>query len=232
MNTPRCRILVEGKIDAVAIGNLLHRRGINPRERQRWRVEVVEVGEDAKEGGGVTQLLRRLPTEEKNRRLGGASGYVADADASAEDRWASIRDRMAGVGLRVPDDTTGGVVERSAGGAWLGAWVMPDNASPGALEGWLLTMAPPERQELVRHAKEATERAFGIHPHAEQRPGGLREADRGKAELLAYLAWHRKPSTNFGVSFERGRLDADAAAAGPFLKWARSLLEAAETGTR
>ena len=228
MKPAKCRILVEGTIDAIAIRELLARRGVNPAGALPYRVNVIEVGRDTKEGGGITRLFVGVEDEETQRRLGGATGYVADADGSAENRWASIRDRMAAAGVAVPDGTPPGFVAASQKGAWLGAWVMPDNVSPGALETWLLSLAPHERRGLVDHARAATAEAYGIHPHVEGTPGGLREVDRSKAELMAYLAWHRKPSTNFGVSFEAGRLDADSPAAVRFVAWVKELLDRAE----
>lgn len=232
MSDARCRIVVEGKVDMLAISQILMCRKINPKGKAGRRVQVVSAAENEEEedpGGGVSRLFEKLKVEEQNARTSGqVIGYVADADEDAHARYAQIRDRLKEVDLTVPSETDSGFLERSAGGAWLGGWVMPDNTTSGSLETMLLAMRSGT-PALIEHASAATQIAFELNPFdRDQRPQGLKEVDLAKAELHAYLAWHRKPSLNFGMSFQRKRLDADSSAADGFVEWVERLLARAE----
>ena len=232
MSGPRVRLIVEGKVDQIAICQILMRRNINPQGMagRRVQVELAASGYEEKEpGGGISRLFERLETEEKTARTGEqVVGYVADADSDAAGLYEFIRRRFASVGLKVPTNTASGFLEKSRGGAWVGGWVMPDNSSPGSLEKMLLGMRTGS-QDFIAHAREATHQAFKLNKFKQDaRPQGLKAVDLEKAELHAYLAWHRKPSLNFGMSFDRKRLDADAPAADGFVEWVQRLLGKAE----
>ena len=229
-----CRLLVEGKVDLAFLKELLHHAGVNPARPTPPRVEIVTPasadppGEE--DAGGITRLFENLEDEATHLRLGGATGYIADADTDPAGRWAGIRQQMKRIGLELPTDLSDGFLVQAPAGGWIGGWVMPDNRSGGVLEDLLLRLvAAPE--SLHEHAKAATEAAYEVHGHdADTRPQGLRAVDRAKAELQCCLAWHRKPSLNIGTHFRRGNLDAAGPEAKPFLGWVSALLERAVGG--
>lgn len=97
-------------------------------------------------------------------------GLVIDADTDAVARWAALRDRWRAAGVDVPDGPRGGGwVGTQADGRRYGAWIMPDNRSVGALEGFLHTLVPVGDPRWAL-AEAATRQARDFGPPGRKAP--------------------------------------------------------------
>ncbi|HEX8453890.1 MAG TPA: DUF3226 domain-containing protein [Longimicrobium sp.] len=72
-------------------------------------------------------------------------GVIVDANGNAQARWDSIRRTLDEEGYReIPErlNPNGVIVPRVRHRPLFGAWIMPDNASPGALEDFAAMLVP------------------------------------------------------------------------------------------
>jgi hypothetical protein len=145
-------------------------------------------------------------------------GIVIDADSDTPRRWQSVRDLFLRLGYAVPEvpPPQAGLITCESGMPVLGAWVMPDNISSGALEHFMLGLLPP-RDPLWTAAAEAVEAL----PTELRR---FRRQDELKARLRTWLAWQEDPGVPVGLPITRGRLDAKAPGAVAFVEWVKRLL--------
>lgn len=202
---PRRLLWVEGKDDSAVVQSLCGQHGVP----EVFRVESKE---------GVDELLDTFYTELRAR---GADrfGVVVDANGNSQARWDSIRhtlvteeypevpERLAPEGIIVP-----GTPHRPV----FGAWIMPDNGSPGALEDFAATLVPLGDPLWVR-AGEAVDSI----PDEHRRFTAVR---RSKAHIHTWLAWQEHPGSPMGQAIGKGDLDAQAPAAGQFVAWLRRLM--------
>ena len=146
-------------------------------------------------------------------------GVVVDADGSAQARWESIRHTLVEEGYpEVPDrlHPDGMIVPGTAHRPQFGAWIMPDNASPGALEDFAATLVPAANPLWVR-----AEAAVDAIPTEDRR---FPEVRRSKARMHTWLAWQESPGSPMGQAIGKGDLRADAPAAQRFVAWLRRLM--------
>ena len=99
----------------------------------------------------------------------------------------------------------------------LGAWIMPDNKSPGDLETFLRGLVPNTAVELMDHAERCTASAKGEF-HAP-----FRDVHTSKANLHTWLSWQDPPDQNPGKALASRALDPRISAAQPFVAWFRKL---------
>ena len=216
-----CTVVVEGVNDAWALRTLLVARGVNPPGLTGRRVDVTYLSEFGK-AGGVEAFAKDIPRRHEAASAGHAIGFVFDADDQPAARAASMLHRLRGVGLR-EGATLGpeGLLEPADHGVTVGCWMMPDNAAEGAIEAVLLAMVSG-REGLLAHARAATAAARAEHG------SDLRDQDVPKAELQAFLAWQKEPNALYGVSVQKGLLNAGASVADGFVRWVERLLAASE----
>jgi hypothetical protein len=208
---PKLRLLVEGQDDLFAIAHLLEKRFAHGKSK-------VDAKKDTpgklhiKPYGGVEDLLAAGAIEvaaKTYERL----GIVLDANGNPLSRWKSVSDRLASVGVVLPSaPERGGTVVAGVDAGWrVGVWLMPDNASHGALEEFLLPLMPPgdvlwSVAQTSTAGAEAPDRRFGAN-------------DGLKARLRCWLAWQKDPGAGVGPALASGVLDAQHVAAEPFTKW-------------
>ncbi|HEY0022157.1 MAG TPA: DUF3226 domain-containing protein [Longimicrobium sp.] len=167
---------------------------------------------------GVDELLGTFYTE---LRASGVDrfGVVVDANGNAQARWDSIRHTLEAEGYRevphrpAPD---GIILPASEHRPVFGAWIMPDNGSPGALEDFAAALVPAD-DWLWRRAREVVD---GIPAEYRRFP----EVRRSKAHIHTWLAWQEYPGSPMGQAIGKGDLDAHAPAAGRFVAWLRRLM--------
>lgn len=146
-------------------------------------------------------------------------GIVVDANGEAEARWDSIRATLAAEGYEeVPRllDPDGMVVRATPHRPLFGAWIMPDNGSPGALEDFVARLVPVD-DPLWERAAEAVDAI----------PEALRRfplARRSKAHMHTWLAWQEHPGSPMGQAITKGDLDGRAAHASSYIMWLRRLM--------
>ena len=145
-------------------------------------------------------------------------GVIIDADAEVDARWQSLLGLFAaqGYGDGLNQRRDNGIVVQSAGLPLLGAWVMPDNRTEGALEQFLLDIMPaddalwPIARDAVAALPEDVRR---FKPHQTR-----------KAELRTWLAWQEDPGIPLGLPITRRRLNPYAPPAARLIAWVKRLL--------
>ena len=201
------KLLVEGKNDSAVIRHLMMRHHYNWDAKTGPRATVI-----AHEG--VEDLLRAVPSHLKDRgteRL----GIVLDADDRLEDRWTALCQRVAQAGLSLPQAPIkiGTEVNGLFPGSKLGVWVMPDNATPGELEHFLLRLIP-EDDPCKDFASEVAEAAR--EKYAGQRCSSDKHT---KSHIYTWLAWQRIPGLPFGTALNQSLLGHDTPTALAFADW-------------
>jgi hypothetical protein len=225
-------LFVEGRDDVNACGHLLAKHDLpacrhgDTRDEKGNALDLQRVVA-VRDLGGYAQLRADLPSVLAQSSTLQRAGIVIDADASVEDRWRSITDGLAGSAeldtpafpdAPPPEGWVGDLVTVEEGRRIrAGLWLMPDNASPGALEAFAAALVPD---------------GDALWPYAAACLDGLPEQrfaakDRGKARIHTWLAWQKTPREPIGRALSNGSLDAEAAPATTFAAWARRLFGAA-----
>ncbi len=204
-NAPPARLLwVEGKDDRAVVQSLLKQHGVPV---------VFSVLDQV----GVDELLTtffaelRVPGRER-------FGVVVDANGDPAARWDSIRNTLLKEGYPAPPDhpAAGGVIiDGPRGRPMFGAWIMPDNVAPGALEDFASSLVPAG-DPLWKRAGDAIDTI----PEAERR---FSVAHRSKAHIHTWLAWQEGPGSPMGQAITKGDLDANAPPAQEFVGWLKRL---------
>ena len=94
--------------------------------------------------GGIEPLLDAIGAElnAPGRRV---LGILADADDNLNGRWASIVNRLAEEGIRIPNrPDADGVIIDTEEKPRVGIWLMPDNSMDGELENFVADMIPDD----------------------------------------------------------------------------------------
>ena len=196
---------VEGKDDSAVTQSLCEAHGIP----EVFRVEAKNGVDDVL--GNFFAILR-APGAER-------FGVVVDADRDARVRWESIRHTLLDEGyVHVPEvlDLSGVIVAETPHRPRFGAWIMPDNVSPGALEEFVAELVPSldplwARAGATIDAIPAEHRKFP-------------DVRRSKARMHTWLAWQESPGSPMGQAIGKGDLRADAPAAQRFVAWLRRLM--------
>lgn len=213
------RLYVEGPNDLHVVANLLKRHGLEQDARGSFPGRPViewaktETGTD----GGVTQLIRMIPTIVKVAE--GPVGFILDADPSVglASRWQAVRHRLAEAGVEAPPSplAEGFVGYSQASEISVGAWLMPDNQRDGVLESFLLELID-EGDALIKLAQSSTAAAANIDCR-------FRKPDILKAELHTWLAWQATPGVPYGTGIGSHYFRVDSPSARAFVAWVRSL---------
>ena len=228
------KIHVEGRNDQFALINLLIRHGVNydqkpwPETYPTFSAAISDSDDPTREALGVEAVLQAISDEVK-LQAGRVVGFVLDADDKPDDRWASIRDRLAASDVTTLDDPPIPVQQVAAipdGGflgmsqrfkTRLGVWMMPDNRSPGALEHFLQALVPP-KNSLFAFSQKSTKQACSPKNGAV-----IRDVDKLKAELACWLAWQANPGRPYGTAIRAGYFGKDSAEATKFVSWFKTL---------
>ena len=203
VNSPKKRVLfVEGEADEHFIIHLCTKQGVN----QRWSTQPA---------GTWTNILEATGTFASTRG-GIAVGVVIDADDNFNARWINVRTKLSSFGVTVPRNPNQGgtVIQQSKGFPRVGIWVMPDNASVGALEDFAISMIR-RRNPIWPLARKYIE---GI-------PNQDRRFDPSKTEwakLYALLATGKKPPF-IGLAIKNDELDSGTRECQSFIGWLNQL---------
>jgi hypothetical protein len=200
------RLLVEGADDVHAIIHLLKRHGYDWDDEASKRPYVSAAG-------GVPHIFDAFGVALKGpyERV----GLVLDANGGVDVRWQQLQARAQASGVNLPagPDNEGVIVPGRTDGSEVGVWLMPNNASPGTLEDFLVELVPP-RELLWAYAQTVV---------AEARTRGARYRAELKAALFTWLAWQEEPGLPFGTALRAGVLRHDSPTALVFVDWFRGL---------
>lgn len=205
-------LLVEGKDDLRLVPELIEKAGV------RWgppRNEVVRVHET----DGYSNMTVQFSSQLKNAGLL-RIGVLVDANTDPSARWQSLSTMVAAECTLPKQPPAGGFVEPvTASGKRLGVWMMPDNASLGMMETFLLALRPASNPALLTHAERAVEDALQTHK------APFSPLHRDKALIHTWLAWQDPPGRQLHDAVKQAMLDPTLPYAAPFIAWFKLLYE-------
>jgi hypothetical protein len=154
--------------------------------------------------GGYGPLLEAIPQRIRESDIE-ALGIVIDANHDLHARWQSVHERLLKGGYRdipfVPP--IGGLIVNPPRDSLLprvGAWLMPDNTLPGALEDFLRFLVPAG-DPLFEYAEQSVTSI----PNDCLR---FKAQHRSKALIHTWLAWQEAPGKPFGLAITAKYLSA------------------------
>ena len=166
---------------------------------------------DCREKNGIENLLKAIPLEIKTSGRQ-AVGILADANKNVHSRWQAIANRLSEANVPPPDtfDDGGTIID---GKPRVGVWLMPDNASPGDLEDFVVKLVPEDDPVWPRVGQYIDNIPISDREFREQKTAC--------AKLYAWLATRKDPQ-QMGAAINRGSLVA-APPAKNFVKWLQEL---------
>lgn len=198
------RLLVEGDDDLHSVVHLMALDGFDWEDESKVRPYIHAEG-------GNENLLKAVPVALKGtyERI----GVILDANTSLADRWAQLKNRSRREGVELPDSPVPGgtICAGSKPGRKFGVWIMPDNASAGALENFLARLVPSKDPTWTYAGEVAVE--------ARRRGARCLEKDHDKSVLRTWLAWQEEPGLPFGTAIRAQFFDTDSESARSFMAW-------------
>lgn len=203
-SSPSRRILlVEGPDDKHVVRHLCKRHQTTP-------------DFDILDRGGLEPLLETVGAE-LNVVGRQAIGILVDANDDLVARWKSVTDRILNEGVTAPGQPTPkGTVIDTIEKPRVGIWFMPDNASTGELEDFVMQMIP-EGDPVWPLAKRYIEEI----PQADRK---FQEVKTRRAELYAWLAARKDPK-QMGSAIGSHDLNVDGILCKNFLDWLKRLFD-------
>ena len=178
-----------------------------PKDKESWPV-FIDVGHS------VEQILDKdFITASIKESTTNTLGFMLDADGDAAARYSSFRHHAVPFFPKMPRDLPpSGLIADNDDGKRLGLWIMPDNASKGALELFLRFLVPDDSSALWQHSVKSVS-------EARQLGSKCRDCHVDKANLYTWLAWQDEPGQTPGLALTRKILDPNSTYATPFIKW-------------
>jgi hypothetical protein len=214
-----CGLFLEGRNDAWVIRELLAKHDVSlPQEGIRGEKTETPFWKIA--DGVDTQLEKELSVFIKTSLESYAKfGVLIDADEDATKQWAIVHNAFKSCECQLPENNTNNGIVFDCNGDWktkrVGVWLMPDNASTGKLESFLLRLIPETDPVLVHAAKVATEaKALGA-PY--------RKIDFDKAHVHTWLAWQEKPGMPLSAGIHNHYFKYENPLAKDFVEWFKRL---------
>ena len=145
-----------------------------------------------------------------------AVGFIVDADDDSGAHWRQIVNEIAGANgeIQLPQapDPNGTIIpeDPAIGSPRIGIWVMPDNASTGELEDFVLRMIPDDDRVWPR-----------AQGYIDNIPADARRFDDNaitKNQVHAWLAARKFPGL-IGLAIREGDLDTTNPLSQTFLAW-------------
>jgi hypothetical protein len=205
------RLVVEGIDDLYSVVGIMRAHIDWPDDRAKAPV-YIDIGRSVDEILSPLYLgvLLKSPTI---RML----GIIIDANSRPGARYGRLRELCRKSFPDIPEGLPPeGLVVEGGDGRTLGAWIMPNNLSTGALEDLLIAAIPDAGKPILEHAKATVEAA--------QRKGApFRSAHIEKARLYTWLALQDPPSQNPRRALYSKALDPTSHSVRPFVAWFRRL---------
>lgn len=170
---------------------------------------------------GVEKLLGSLAVRLKGDGDTKVVGIVLDADTDATARWTSLRSILISSGKynNIPQvcPKSGLVIPPiSKSDMKFGAWIMPDNSTPGMIEDFA-AMLIPDGDNLAALADKTLQ-------HIEAKNMNRYKAvHRTKAHIHTWLAWQEDPGTPMGLAITKRYLTTDPPVCHDFVDWLNRL---------
>jgi hypothetical protein len=218
-------LVVEGVDDLHAVRNLVYQYNVEVYyAADETGPDVGECDFEIRHAGGRDRLGAAIGDA---LRLGNVStlGVVADADQDHEAQWRSVTNHLfqhtsgrpytSKDDLEVEDGWIAESVDVAEESVRVGAWLMPDNVSDGALEDFAANLVPTG-DRLWAYAETVID-------DLPRRP--FKPTHTAKARLHTYLAWQDPPREPIGRAISHGPLIAQSPLADQFVTWIRQLFQ-------
>ena len=144
---------------------------------------------------------------------------MLDADKASKNRWDSVRGRLKGIGLtlpnRIPEEGFVGYTDLFK--ARVGVWLMPDNRRSGAIEEFL--------KDLISDGDTLLQLADTSTVSAKKLGAAFSDAKQRKAVLHTWLAWQKNPGVPYGLAVKAHYFQHDSPAARAFVDWFRRVFQ-------
>ncbi|MBN1516306.1 hypothetical protein JXA32_07030 [Candidatus Sumerlaeota bacterium] len=188
---------------------------------QPWGDNEAEYLAEIRVRDGIDNILQTdyLQTEFDNEAIK-RIGIIIDANDSASNRYASVRDCCLTHFPNLPEQIDPhGVIVTNQKGKRLGIWIMPDNSMQGMLETFLGRMVDDSNRGLWEFAQQCAEQAKNDHsaPYLENHTD--------KAKIHTFLSWQDEPGNSLGLAVQKKIFKPDNPAANPFVEWFLELYE-------
>lgn len=209
-NNPR-RLVVEGIDDLYSVVGVMRAHILWPDDRSKAPVYIDQVGSVDKilEPHHINVLMKSGSIQ--------TVGIMVDANSNGSSRYERLRDLCLEFFPNIPPELPrDGMVVENDDGRRLGAWVMPDNGSDGALENFLIPLIPDAGQALLKHVDANVETARNVG-------APYRDAHANKARLYSWLALQDPPTQNPRRALYSKALDPELPNAMPFVTWFKQL---------
>lgn len=170
------------------------------------------------ECGGDEQLLKRLNALVVQPDPPSVIGFVLDADAGVDNRWASILAKLRDHDYKFParPEANGTIIEGNDRLPKLGIWLMPNNQIHGMLEDFCIEMIEPVGRAAAKAAVE-TASTQGVTTFIANH--------LSKAIVHTFLAWQDSPGRPLGQAITAQALRPNTATARAFSDWLKLLFE-------
>jgi hypothetical protein len=201
------KLIVEGHDDLFSVAGLM-------RHYVNWPDNKEEVPVWIEVANGASSILQKdyISTLVKNSTTK-VLGVMLDADLDAGARYDSFKNLCVGLFPKIPKQLPAeGLIVDNDDGKRIGLWVMPDNASKGAIEVFLKYLVPDASDKEWQHAVKATSEAKKLGCK-------YKDCHLDKANLYSWLAWQDEPGQSPGNALTKKILDPRASTAKPFVKW-------------
>ena len=191
------QLLVEGRDEELFFGALLRELGINDVQIQNCR------GKD-----NLSIVLLEI-AQDPDIHLINSIGIVRDADLSANGAFQSVQSALRLANLPVPAR----MLQSTAGNPNISVFIMPDNASNGALEQLCLSalVSDPVMPCVEDFLECVNDRVTGP------------PRDQQKARIHAFLASREDPELRLGEAAQRGYIPWGHSAFTPLAQFLREL---------
>ena len=141
-------------------------------------------------------------------------GIIVDANSDCASRYAAMRSALSQFKFDLPREMpSGGLIVDDARGLRIGAWIMPDNRSAGALEDFLIGLVPDNGKALLDETNKHIESV------KQKKLAKFREAHIHKARLYSWLALQDPPTQDPRKALYKSTLDPMHPSAQRFVNW-------------
>lgn len=198
-------LLVEGEADKSFFEEFCRTQGVSAGIRV---APPVEMGGKKNSKQGVFNFLAQSIEQLNDGKLH-ALAIVVDADRCSDGggfkntvRQIQEKIRTQGYDQEPKHLSTGGLLfKHNDGLPDFGVWVMPDNASEGMLEDWVLQSVSSNERDLLQQAQTTV---------ANLSSRKFNKNKLSKAEVATWLAWQEKPGEGIYYTVSQKLLDSSS----------------------
>ena len=141
-------------------------------------------------------------------------GLIVDANSDCKSRYASIRSALHQFNFNLPRQMPPSeLIVDDARGLRIGAWIMPDNRSTGALEDFLIGLVPETGIALLDETDKH------IDAVKQKKLAKFRQTHIHKARLYSWLALQDPPTQDPRKALYKSTLDPMHSSAQGFVDW-------------